>query len=583
MKEGTPIKAVRKGYCGNFYTAGTGNYLAVLEGDRVKIAAKADPAEMQDQKTKYENAKNNYANDIKDQKLETPERERIIKNSAETGVDPVLVVALKNVFKQGLGTEENADTMAAIELAYKYAQTGSSRYEAENPGKKLMDDQGNYTAEFLAYLCSHFNLFGDYEESLAYAMQSLLKEYASLKKLGDGYGRNLKTPPKTGTMYGRSTASGTFGKKYANTDSASGKSLDVTGTEMGKSLAENPEFFNEAKRISNRLGIRVEDLYKVMWKESGINIHAINKQSRATGLIQFMPTTAAGMGTSIEEIYNMTPVQQLKLVERFYAPYAGRLKDYVDLYLVTFYPYALGKGDDFVFGSQSKSSTAKEKVRDQNKVIAKFSTREDKLIDNKAFRAYVLSPTPAWIDTISQRMEQSAAGPSEQPKQQPQGKESGERTAELSPARKKIVKTALGYVDVPRPEFRTPEVNGGSLACAKVASTILCESGMLDNVILGVDGVRGALLKRGWKMTDNPAEKDIEAGDIVIWAPVGAGKTCPTNNGNTPSVSAGHKHIGIAVNGAEAVNNSSSQKMPVTSRIFNGRPVEAILKPPEKP
>ena len=54
-----------------------------------------------------------------------------------------------------------------------------------------------------------------------------------------------------------------------------------------------------------------------MNSESGIKSDAVNKQSNATGLIQFMPKTAQGMGTSVERLKKMTPLEQLDYVEKF--------------------------------------------------------------------------------------------------------------------------------------------------------------------------------------------------------------------------------------------------------------------------
>ena len=81
----------------------------------------------------------------------------------------------------------------------------------------------------------------------------------------------------------------------------------------------------------------------------------------------------------------------------------------------------------------------------------------------------------------------------------------------------------------------------------------------------------------------SPKAEDVEAGDIVIWAQVGGGSICPSDSENGSNAKSGHKHIGIAVNRNEAVNNDSAKRMPVKSMIFKGRPVEAIIKPPSKP
>jgi hypothetical protein len=140
--------------------------------------------------------------------------------------------------------------------------------------------------------------------------------------------------------------------------------------------------------------------------------------------------------------------------------------------------------------------------------------------------------------------------------------------------RARIASIARTYAGAPREEFRTGEVEGGRLACAKVVSTILQEAGFLDKTIWGVDATVSELLSRGWTYSqDKP-----EAGDVVVWAPVS--KPTAETVDDAPAAQKGHKHIGIVTGPNAAVSNSSIKGMPVQHAIYTGRPVEAILKPP---
>lgn len=65
--------------------------------------------------------------------------------------------------------------------------------------------------------------------------------------------------------------------------------------------------------------------------------------SGAVGLIQFMPATARGLGTTAEALAEMTAVQQLAYVERYFKPYAGRLRSLSDHYMAILWPAAIGK------------------------------------------------------------------------------------------------------------------------------------------------------------------------------------------------------------------------------------------------
>ncbi|MGI8786279.1 MAG: N-acetylmuramoyl-L-alanine amidase [Pyrinomonadaceae bacterium] len=86
-----------------------------------------------------------------------------------------------------------------------------------------------------------------------------------------------------------------------------------------------PAFKREVNAIAKRLGTKPEYLLAVMSFESGLNPKAVNGVSGATGLIQFLPGTAHGLGTSTSALKNMSSVEQLKFVEKYLKPFKGRL------------------------------------------------------------------------------------------------------------------------------------------------------------------------------------------------------------------------------------------------------------------
>lgn len=112
--------------------------------------------------------------------------------------------------------------------------------------------------------------------------------------------------------------------------------------------SKSKEFINELVAVGNRLGINPSWLAAVMAAESGINSSALNTKGNAAGLIQFMPSTLKNYGISTDELLAMSDVEQLKYVERFYKPYAGRIKSPGDLYMATFLPIFVGKPEDTI-------------------------------------------------------------------------------------------------------------------------------------------------------------------------------------------------------------------------------------------
>lgn len=75
-------------------------------------------------------------------------------------------------------------------------------------------------------------------------------------------------------------------------------------------------FYNKVVNIASRIGCNPDDLMTVMNAESGIDTKAVNPKGGATGLIQFQPKTAKGLGTSTDELLSMSAEEQLNYVEK---------------------------------------------------------------------------------------------------------------------------------------------------------------------------------------------------------------------------------------------------------------------------
>lgn len=133
------------------------------------------------------------------------------------------------------------------------------------------------------------------------------------------------------------------------------------------------EFLDKVRIIADKLAIDPNDLMSVMFLESGLDSHIVNKLAvqkgidGATGLIQFMPDTARELGTTTTKLKNMTNVEQLDYVYKYFLRYKSKLKDFTSLYMVTFYPVSLNHQTDnkWIFGSEVSMSRA-QTVRNWN-------------------------------------------------------------------------------------------------------------------------------------------------------------------------------------------------------------------------
>lgn len=112
-----------------------------------------------------------------------------------------------------------------------------------------------------------------------------------------------------------------------------------------------PAFRTRVRAIAAELGCDPSDLMACMAWESGRSFRADVKNmagSGAVGLIQFMPSTASGLGTTTAALEALTPEQQLDWVEKFFHPWRGRLHGVADLYMAILWPVAVGRPDSHV-------------------------------------------------------------------------------------------------------------------------------------------------------------------------------------------------------------------------------------------
>jgi hypothetical protein len=120
-------------------------------------------------------------------------------------------------------------------------------------------------------------------------------------------------------------------------------------------VAQDTDFLNATARVVSNLRtagaqITEDDLFRIIEFETGGSWAPDQKAgtSSATGLIQFLESTAQGLGTSTEALAQMTRAEQMAYVQRYLEPYAGRIRNFGDLYMAIHWPAGVGQSDDFV-------------------------------------------------------------------------------------------------------------------------------------------------------------------------------------------------------------------------------------------
>lgn len=160
--------------------------------------------------------------------------------------------------------------------------------------------------------------------------------------------------------------------------------LDLPG--LREREAAEPGFSAALASVASRLDLNPSYIGAVMSLESGFKPEIVNASGGATGLIQFMPKTAEGLGTSTTALRAMTGVQQLKFVEAYFARVAKSIRAEVpgDYYMATFLPSFIGKPSTTVLAVKGEPIYDQNAGLDSNKdgtlTVSDVTARIDALV-----------------------------------------------------------------------------------------------------------------------------------------------------------------------------------------------------------
>lgn len=146
-------------------------------------------------------------------------------------------------------------------------------------------------------------------------------------------------------------------------------------------------FETKVKDIASFLSVNPDWLMMVMYAESKLNPQAQNIQSGrliASGILQF--TTASGFNPAA--VLRYSALQQLDFVKQYFLPYKGRMKSYFDVYLVVFFPAAIGKPDNYILQTSGLSAGL---IAKQNPAV---NINKDGQITLSEFKQYVKNTIP---------------------------------------------------------------------------------------------------------------------------------------------------------------------------------------------
>lgn len=158
------------------------------------------------------------------------------------------------------------------------------------------------------------------------------------------------------------------------------------------------DFESKVRDVSKKLSIPPEWLMAVMHSESKFDASVGNRHgSGATGLIQFMPATAKDFNISVQQLKNLSHVEQLDFVYRYLDAKRNQYRDYeslTDLYLAILYPRALAQDYCYTLYAKPSDDYRMNSGLDQNKDGRVTVQDVDKYLQHLYPTAYVVTKNP---------------------------------------------------------------------------------------------------------------------------------------------------------------------------------------------
>ncbi|MEZ4883573.1 MAG: transglycosylase SLT domain-containing protein [Chitinophagales bacterium] len=165
------------------------------------------------------------------------------------------------------------------------------------------------------------------------------------------------------------------------------------------------DFEQKVRSICHKLRVPPEWLMAVMHSESRFDASVANfKGSGATGLIQFMPTTAEDFDITTAKLRNLNHVQQLDYVYAYFDAKRKQYKQYetlTDLYLAVLYPKALGEDYCYTLYAEPSKPYEMNKGLDVNKDGRVTVQDIDLFLKQKYTTAYSINKPSFWGNLVT--------------------------------------------------------------------------------------------------------------------------------------------------------------------------------------
>jgi hypothetical protein len=283
--------------------------------------------------------------------------------------NPSIGLALADKARNAVASQRSAVSNAFISEARQRGlviQNGVTAPDLSNPASK---SAANYVDKYFG---------GSFEKAIA--AKGVTSEVAGRQAIAQGYQNFLDLSKNMSYMQTRTDRFTAVDKQLAllegNLPKPEVQAIEApqgpqqpTQYKLPEEVAKDTEFLNKVNKLSSDQGIKPEDILRVIDFESAQtwNPAIKNPNSTATGLIQFMSSTAKGLGTTTDALAKMSRAEQMDYVAKYLEPYKGRLKNFGDVYMAVHWPKAIGKDETYVmYEKGSKEYTANKNLDTNN-------------------------------------------------------------------------------------------------------------------------------------------------------------------------------------------------------------------------
>lgn len=243
-----------------------------------------------------------------------------------------------------------------------------------------------------------------------------------------------------------------------------------------------PDFIDAVVKMAERLGTQPEYLLAAMSFETGGRFDpSIQNGIGATGLIQFLKSTAKNLGTTTDKLAKMSAVAQLAFVEKYFKPFTGKLGTLEAVYT------------SILSGSPKKPDAVLFKAGTPAYRLNPLDWNDDGIITAREATTIVAARMFGGVRAVQQKLLETGVVPAAAKSGFVDGKGGGRTTKALAAFQKKNGLEETGLMDEETGRALFPSVPAAAAASATAPTLPITAEGITIGIALEKGGLSEAV------------------------------------------------------------------------------------------